>query len=77
MLSKLLKYLLTFVSVIALAACGNHLPIAPRSLTPSLSVPPTMDPTSVVPPTAAQTPAFLPTQTLLPSVALTSQIYGV
>ena len=77
MLSKLLIFSLTFVVVIALAACGNTIPIAPRSLPQTFSVPSTIQPTSVVHPTVAQTPAFLPNQTLLQSVALTSRIYGI
>lgn len=61
----------------AMAACGNNMPIVPILATPTFFVPPTAHPTSVVPSAATQTPMFLPNPTLLPSIALTSQIYNV
>lgn len=83
MFSMLLKLSFTIAIVLALAACGNNIPVAPILPTRTFPVPPTSHPVSILTPTATQapaleiTPASLPILTSSPNIGLTSKINSV
>jgi hypothetical protein len=83
MLSKVWNLSIIAYLVIALAACGNNIPVVPMIPTRAISVPPTSQPVSVVPPVAIRTPSLDLTATLFPTLpsseiaGLTSTIYSV